>query len=306
MKVGIIDMGSNTFRLVIFEVSNGKFKDIDGVRAYSGIINYVQDQCLSIAGIETIVSVLEEMKMKIEEHQCELFYCFATASLRNLKNTQSVLMEIKKRTGISVEYLTGQREAFYDFLGLTYARSLGKGVGCDVGGGSGQIFTFNEKDLQNSTSLPIGCLATYNQFVKGLLPTSKERKQIAKYITEQLDKANFLKDLGYDKLYTMGGTARALGKLHRGMLSNKEELEGYQLRVKDISTIYETLDGLKMEGIRILNRFVPARSHTIIPGMIVLETIAEYVGATEVVIVKSGVREGYLTKVLEHQGMLEG
>lgn len=305
MKVGIIDMGSNTFRLVIFEVSNGKFKDIDGLRCYSGIINYVQDGCLSVAGMDMIVSVLEEMKVKIKEYDCAHIYCFATASLRNLKNTQSVLMEIKKRTDISVEYLTGQREAFYDFVGLTSTRNLGKAMGCDIGGGSGQIFTFNGKKLLNSTSLPIGCLANYNRFVKGVLPTAKERKQIARFVSRQLDMTNFVKNAGYDRLYIMGGTARALGKIHRGMLSNKEELEGYTLTVKDISTIYETIDGLKMEGVRLLNRFVPARAHTVVPGMIALETIAKYAGVKEIIIVKSGIREGYLTKVLEHHGLLE-
>ena len=304
MKIGIIDMGSNTFRLVIFEIVNGQYKDIDGLRYYSGIINYVQDGCLSLQGMDTIVSVLEEMKKKLNEHRCDFYYCFATASLRSLKNIQSVLLEIQRRTGFCIEYLTGQREAYYDFVGLTYTRNLEKGIGCDIGGGSGQIFTFKDEVLKDAVSLPIGSLAMYKQFIHGMLPTEKERAQIVKFVTEQLQAYPFIKTCGFTRLYIMGGSARALGKLHRGMLSRKERLEGYSIEVKDILTMCETLMDLKMEGIRFMNQFVPARAHTIIPGMLVMDTIARFAGVKEVVVIKSGVREGYLIRILENQGLL--
>ncbi len=295
MKYGVIDIGSNTMRCVVYQLEpDNSFHPVVNEKDFAEILSYVEDGVLTPEGIHRLCSVLSRMKGVIEETQCEHYSCFATASLRNINNQIQVLQEVKKATGIDIRLLSGCEEAYYDYMGLKDCIDEEKAIGFDLGGGSAQVFCYDDTGLLSGTSKELGALAMYNKFVKGLFPNSKQRAKIAKYATEQLEGSVDFGDMNRTRLYGMGGTARALAKVHRHILGRDGETMGYTLTLAEIEELDRTIGMLGMDGIKILNRVIPERLVTFIPGLIVIKTIMNFVGAEELVIVRHGVREGYM------------
>ncbi len=296
----MIDLGSNTVRFVAYEISKKQYVQLVNEKEFIGIISFIENEVLIQEGIDRLVEVLSKMAPFAELLRCKELHCFATASLRNIHNSAEVLSVIQEHTGIQVELMSGEQEAECDFLGLTYQKKLDKGLGCDIGGGSAQIFSFKDGQMLNSTSLPIGCLRMYNQFVSGVLMTLEEQEKLQHALEEYFSKVDFLKNaakkLDTKVLYAMGGTARAGAKLHKNMIGSQNWIEGYRFAVKELDIMNTTLRNMKMNGVHFLNRILPERAHTIMPGLIVLKSIAQYCGVKEIVISKSGVRDGYLIK----------
>ncbi len=158
MRYGIIDLGSNTVRFVAYEISKKQYLQLVNEKEFIGIISFIEKGVLIQEGVDRLVEVLSKMAKLAELLRCKELHCFATASLRSINNSAEVLTILADKTGIEVELMNAEQEAECDFLGLTYPKKLEKGVGCDIGGGSAQIFSFKEGQLQNSTSLPIGWL----------------------------------------------------------------------------------------------------------------------------------------------------
>ena len=101
----------------------------------------------------------------------------STASLRNISNSQAAVSEIEDRTGLAINLLSGAQEAEYDFVGAARTIDLKSGLLVDIGGGSTELVMYNNMQIQNSISLPIGSLSMYTKFVKHLFPNKKRTQK---------------------------------------------------------------------------------------------------------------------------------
>lgn len=295
VRYGVIDIGSNTIRTIVYEKNEKKLKQLLNDREFSGIISYEENGVLQQDGMERLYKTVKRMADLCRLLECREIFCFATASLRSIKNTEEVLALLKKAE-VDVRILTGEEEAQYDFEGLMLAVPDKKGIGLDLGGGSCQIFEFKNRELAFAKSFPIGSLAMNNRFVKGVVPTGEEREEIRRFVSDRLKETPELLLCGMEKVFAMGGTARAAAKLHRAYYKKKSSMNGYELSVEELETLYEFVYKFESEGLRMVERVIPERMGTIIPGMTVLITVCRYLGVEKIQIVKNGVREGYLWK----------
>lgn len=297
-RYGIIDVGSNTIRTVVYEVEGRNYKELINEKDFSGIISYVKDGTLSEDGREKLIQVLTDMSTLCRLLGCKQTHCFATASLRNVENIDTLLGKIQEQANLQVHLISGEQEAAYDYAGLRSAVETHDGIGLDLGGGSCQIFHYQNDAVIHAVSLPIGCLRTHNEFVKGIMPTAKETKAIRGYVLEQLKTVPELRKLGYDTLYGMGGTARAGAKLHKAFVGKDK---GGLLTLEQIDDLCNLVNDLELNGVRLIGQVLPERVTTILPGLLTLQTICKYVGAQQMQVVKAGVREGYLWEnILNH------
>ncbi|MFM9414336.1 hypothetical protein ACKQTC_08140 [Peptococcus simiae] len=301
MKYAVIDIGSNTMRAVIYEVINDDFEVVINEKNFAELISYIEDNLLTEAGISRLCRILKKMRVLCDETNTQDILCFATASLRYIDNQKEVLERVKEETGISIQLLDGCDESYYDFIGLRAAIGEPEAIGFDLGGGSAQLFYYRDNRLVKSMSEPIGTLAMYNQYVKGLFPNSKERNKIRKRVSKSLENAGDFKAFKQKRLYGMGGTARALAKVHRHLVGNDRAID-YKLTLEDIMEVDRTLSDLGLSGIKILNRILPERLVTFLPGLLIIEELMRHVGANELVIIGYGVREGYLIENAINKG----
>ena len=101
-------------------------------------------------GIQKACDVLNRYKEMMEHFPLEELFVFATASLRNISNTDDALQTIQAETGLSVDVLTGYQEATFDFIGAAHSINLDEGVLLDIGGGSTEILVYERGEIQNA------------------------------------------------------------------------------------------------------------------------------------------------------------
>ena len=282
-RCGIIDLGSNTIRLVVYEVKKSlgerltkkDFSTLISTKKTVGLSNYVIDGQQSDAGIERAAEVL-----------------FATAVLRNCNNSKAAVKAIEKRIGCRIDMISGEKEARLDFVGASCDRKISSGTLIDIGGGSTELVQIAGGKAGNVESISMGSVSTYASFVHHVLPTPAEIDAIAKALSERLDRLNNAKSYRCSTLYGVGGSIRALGKLDALLLG--QEKKSRELDRGDIARLTEALRGTSSDFTHALTKAAPDRIHTIGCGLVILSTVMDTLGAKRIEICKYGVREGYL------------
>jgi exopolyphosphatase / guanosine-5'-triphosphate,3'-diphosphate pyrophosphatase len=167
--VAIIDMGTNTFHLLIAEVDAGNFSIIHrehlAVKIGMGGIN---QGLITEAGIERAVRTMKSFKKTLNEFGIDNALAFGTSALRNASNGLAVADLIEKETGIKTEIISGIKEAEYIYRGANAAIAMGneKSLIMDIGGGSVEFIIGNEKEIFWSHSFEIGGQRLMEKFQK--------------------------------------------------------------------------------------------------------------------------------------------
>jgi len=296
MIYGIIDVGSNTIRLNIYKFENREFTSLLQKKTMAGLAGYVEEGKMNEKGIKVACEIMSEYQNILHDFGIHHIYVFATASLRNINNTEEVVRYIKEKTGITVDVVSGEEEARLDFKGATNNMEVSSGILIDIGGGSTEIVTYENGQILQAVSMPIGSLSLFTKHVSKLLPKRSEREAIVEEVETELQKLSNMSNKSYSIVCGVGGTIRATKKLHKELFVHSDF---NQMDTNDIASILTILQKRDKNTLRKILRVVPDRVHTIIPGMLILDTIIRYFGSEVIFISNYGVREGYLySKVL--------
>lgn len=293
-RYGLMDIGSNTIHAVIYELDGQKWKKVLSEKEYAELVSYVENGQLSTEGIERLCQAVESLGRLFAALPCEKTFYFATSALRSLQNGDAVLQQVKLCTGVDIQIISGQEEAYYDYVSLKHYLKQPKALGLDLGGGSGQVFYYQDGQLTRSCSYEIGCLRLYNQYVSGVLPSAKERNAICKRVRELLQSGDNFSNTGMDTLYVIGGSGRACAKLFQSLQGLGKTDDGCWITLPQLKELLTTVQELGLHGVRIMNRLFPERLCSIFPGLLAIVTVAEYTGVKKICIIKEGIREGFL------------
>ena len=289
----VIDIGSNSIRLTVYECPSPhqisvvfRTKDITGL---AGFVN--QKGELVEEGMVRASEVLQQYRHILDHLRIEKRAVFATASLRNIVNTDEALRFLQESSGFAIEVISGEREAILGYRGATSRHPRERGQVVDIGGGSTEVTYFDRNGVIKAVSLPVGSLNLFRTRVKKLLPRAEERDKIVKKVQREWKKAQ-LPRAESNLLCAIGGTARGAGRLARSLYRLPRDNSVISLEMLD-----EMLDTLRREGRQTLCtilKAVPERVHTIVPGMLILSTVAHQMGCDTIEVGEYGVREGYL------------
>ncbi len=288
----VIDFGSNSVNMAVYDMSGGRMKRLKKSKEMLGILGYIQKRRVSHAGIAKSVEVVAALKKKADDMGAQAL-CFATASLRGVRNAQEVTAAILQETGLSVDVMSWQREAHYDYLALVNMVGLSDGLAVDIGGGSTELIHIQNAKLTDSASLPVGSLKLYQDYVAGIRPEAVEIEKMQQAMNACLDEVKWAAHTGCDVMHAIGGTARAAAKLHKAVFHSEEAKKGYTYSVEDLTALLNYLS----EGsghFDIVSKLMAERIHVITPGLVALLAVAQRTGAKHIILSKYGVREGYL------------
>jgi exopolyphosphatase/guanosine-5'-triphosphate,3'-diphosphate pyrophosphatase len=298
MIYGVIDLGSNTVRLTVYECEADSFNILFSEKTMAGLAGYVEKKILSKTGIEKACSVLNTYRGIIRNFDISNVFVFATASLRNIENTDEAVAAILKRTGFVVEVISGEEEATLDFIGATHNVSIDNGLLVDIGGGSTELVTYSNRTIKKAISMSIGSLSLYTKHIKDILPIKEERKTIKEVIIENIEQVEIFDGEQHKTICGVGGTVRAALKLNNHIFGLSDSNK--TISTKNIKEILNKLCDADTDAWKIILKVCPDRIHTIIPGLLVLNTVSKYFGCETIVVSSYGVREGYLyNKVLK-------
>jgi len=294
MKQAMIDIGSNSMRLTVYETEGNSFKILFREKSMAGLAGYVENGTLSDEGILCACRGLLKFKKILTSLDIQDVVIFATASLRNIGNTEAAVSAIRDRTGWEVEVISGEEEALYGYTGAMREFQLSRGAVLDIGGASTELALFDEDRPLRSLSLPIGSLNLYRSCVKKILPGRRSLKKIRETIQAELDRSNLPDFERQLPLVCVGGTGRAVLKLAGAVYAQPEGCRAIGA---------EQLDGLcailcrgDRQMIDLILKLSPDRIHTIVPGILVLHSLFHLLDAKTLEIGKYGVREGYLCR----------
>lgn len=291
MICGIVDLGSNTIRLSIYHWEGQDFRLLLNKKTMAGLAGYVQGGVLSDSGILVACRTLSSYRALLDNFQVSKMHVFATASLRNISNTGEAVETIRDVTGIPVKVLSGDEEAALSFKGAVLPGGVSTGLLADIGGGSFELVSYEDMSITSACSLPVGSLSLYTRFVNGLFPTPEERKAMRAYVEEQLDRARTA-GVRRSRLCGVGGTIRALNKLSVDVFHKPPESRS--MTAEELRELYKLLKKDGRDTLRQILHAAPDRVHTLVPGLVILNTIIKAYGVEQVTASSSGVREGYL------------
>jgi exopolyphosphatase/guanosine-5'-triphosphate,3'-diphosphate pyrophosphatase len=192
MKIAIIDLGTNTFHIVIYET-------IDQAPGYQEIARKRIYVSLGQDGIATAYIVPEaaaralnamlEFRAMLDQHQVEKVYAVGTSALRNATNTAELISKIQQKTNISVEIISGQEEASLIYAGVKEAVTMTDETDLvmDIGGGSVEFILCNKNKALWQYSFEIGAQRLADQFHQQDPITPEALFQLDAYLEEKLN-----------------------------------------------------------------------------------------------------------------------
>ena len=205
MKIGIIDIGSNSVRLGMLADGKTLFKKLETTRLAEGLSKSGK---LSQKSIERTASAVEQFFAEAREEGAEKVYAFATAAVRTAQNGGDFVSRVRKICGIEVDVISGGLEAEIGVLG---ALGVKNGGVIDIGGASTEVIVKKDGEYLFSKSIDIGAVR-----LNDIAGHNKELLEQA--ISDKLgDLGKFT--AGRYKMYAIGGTATTIAALKHGFYS---------------------------------------------------------------------------------------
>ncbi len=284
-RFGIVDIGSNTIVLLVYEIRDGKPVTVRHISEPAHLIDHVREGIMDQEGIRKAQTVLQEYSQVMDE--MEVRYRFADITEPCRIENQDELVNALQGYGIEIHPLSGYEEAYYDWCGMRLSwPDQDKGIAFDVGGGSTEIIYFNNDMCVEALSFPLGCVRLFHQ----PLDTEECRKALIKAQTDFPALRRTCKEI-----VGIGGTMRAAGLVLK-------ELYGTDLIVS-VAQLKEMFARVRDEDpsavAAVKNNVKKSRQPLFLPGVHMILEIAGIYQAETILISKTNIREGFLLHCLQ-------
>ncbi|WP_018753145.1 hypothetical protein [Paenibacillus sanguinis] len=301
-NIGIIDIGSNSIRLAIYETApQGAYRLINEKKESARLSEKMnREGAMEQAEILSIVPILRQFREVCQAYSCGHIRVAATAAIRNAANAEDIKVLLEAETGLDIEILSGEQEAYYGFVAVAGGMTNEDGFIIDIGGGSTEIALFLGRRMLSSVSLPIGAVNAQVRFGPASEPWAAEQIERLQDEVERL-----LSDLPWIEahpglpLIGLGGTIRTLGKLDQRRRKYPLRLaHNYRLETDSLQHYAKTLPDLPLEKRKRLDGLSKSRADIIVPGTLILHTVLRRIGAICCQVSGAGLREGLLQNTL--------
>jgi len=292
----VIDIGSNTIRLVTYDLSKNNCKAVYTDYRALGLVSEIENDVLKEKAVDELCKTLAFFKNSSPKGA--VIMAFATAFMRVISNSAQVIQRIVDETGIEIEVLSEEKEALYSFKGVISSISgCSRGIVSDLGGGSCEFIRFSESTPTEHTSFKFGCVKLFKMFVSGdEFPKSEEITDIYNHVTNEIQKTCWLKDNSV--LIMTGGTARAVAQMDNFFNQKALPLSNYTLTKEAFNALYNAFTSFDKKYTDFIFRALNGRIKTIYPGIVAIKAISDFINCDKIIISTEGVREGYLSDKL--------
>lgn len=305
-QTGIIDIGSNSVRLVVYRCDEADNCHIITESKFSARLSELVDEnnYMDIHLLQTMVNKLLHFKRICEMHQVSSIRACATAAIRNAVNRDEVVRYLEEQTDLTIDVLSGEQEAFYGFVGMANSLYIQDGFLIDIGGGSTEVSLFRNRSIVNSISFPFGCVNTTHNFVRSDPLSEADAKQMEQMVRAALDREFWLVTAPDLPLICLGGATRTLAKIEQARTKYPlQQVHNFQLTDAQVTDIQQTLNSLPLVKRRQIAGLSKDRADILSAGIIILRTIFQHCRCSHFIISASGIRDGLIYDET-HQGQL--
>ena len=294
-KLAIVDLGSNSIRMSIFEVYPDKtFRQAGNYRKMIKLSEGMSDdmnlrpdaQLRAVAAFLEFGNILKnEGVTKVET--------VATAAVRKAKNGAEFVRDVKNVTGFEICVIDGEREAELDCLAIRGSLGIERGIVCDIGGGSAEFIAISGGVMEKPpVSIHMGSRWVTERFF-GSGESPEAVKAARAYVRSKVEELPWLDKMKNAPILGIGGTLRAFAKCHMGDSSGKI-IDRHQITAKDADRLLDEIMKASIEERSQMPGIGKERCDIILGGLLPFEALKELVQPPLLIVADVGVREGIL------------
>ena len=301
-RLAVIDLGSNSFRLVVFTehpAAHGagawwrRTDEIhEPVRIGAGID---ESGALGKAGMSRAAAALEVFAhfTQASHIPAAAVDAVATSAIREAANAQAFLRRVQKRTGLAIRVLSRDDEARYGYLAAVNSTTLSDGLMLDLGGGSMQLVDVRGRRVAASASWRLGAVRMTERFLAGDgRAGTKQIARLREHVARKLDEQPWTADPA-PHIVGVGGTVRNLGAAVQHALGvPRFGVQGFRIPRAALGELVEQLAALPAQERGTVAGIKPARGDIILAGAVVIDAVLAHTGLDELEVTEAGLREG--------------
>jgi len=293
--IAIIDLGSNTTRMVVYEYERDRYfrlqdeiREVVRLREGMGRTNV-----LRAAAIQRAINAMRMFKELVEDRGVDEVIAVTTSAVRDAVNRETFLARVRAETGWELRVLSGEEEGYYGALGAVNATCMRQGFVIDLGGGSVQITEVQAGVPGRTVSLPLGALRLTELFLNPDRISPEQVDALRAFVREQLIHLDWFQARPGDTLVAIGGAIRNLGKIDQVRKRYPlDTIHGYRFMAGDIASLADELWRYSLKKRRRLPGLRADRADIMPAAAIVYDELLHHSGFDEVVISRPGLREG--------------
>jgi exopolyphosphatase/guanosine-5'-triphosphate,3'-diphosphate pyrophosphatase len=295
-RTAVIDLGSNSFRLVVYTAVPGSWwKRTDEIHEpvrigagldAAGELGEAQ-MARALRTIGLYADFCRASALPLSDVQT-----VATSAIRDAANRDEFLARAKERSGLAIRVLSREEEARYGYLAACNSTTLADGVVLDVGGGSVQLVRVRGRFAHELGSWPLGAVRMTEHFLPGESATKKGLRRLRDHVLQTLAAAPWVEGEG-TRLVGIGGTVRNLAAaLQRGADLPSLGVQGQLLEAGVLDELISTLAAMPASERGAVPGIKPQRGDIILAGTAVVRAVMDAAGAGAVEVTEAGLREG--------------
>jgi exopolyphosphatase/guanosine-5'-triphosphate,3'-diphosphate pyrophosphatase len=305
MRLGVLDIGSNTGHLLVVDAHRGAaplpaFSFKEPLRLAEHLD---ADGAITEAGTEALIAFVARAVEVAEDKGCEEMLGFATSAVRDATNSYVVLERVNTEAKVDISVLPGEDEARLTFLAVRrwLGWSSGRLVLFDIGGGSLEIAAGADEAPDVAQSLPLGA----GRLTREWLPVDPPKKSTIKDLRKKIradiarDAGNVLRTGAPDHAVATSKTFRSLARICGAAPSGEGPLVSRVLRRAQLADWTPKLMSMSRDELAVLPGVSPSRSHQIVPGALVAEACLDIFGLDELEICPWALREGVILERID-------
>ena len=305
MRLGVLDVGSNTVHLLVVDAHEGGHPD--PVRSHKTQLRLAEllrsDGSLGPDGTEVLVHAAQQARAAAEDEGVEDLVAFATSAVREATDSAAVLQAVRDDAGVDLRVLPGEDEARLTFLAVRrwFGWSAGRLLCLDIGGGSLELAAGIDEEPEVALSVPLGAGRLTRDRLPGDPPRKKDVEAVRAYAKEQVEGVaqQLLAGGRPDRAVVTSKTFRSLARLDGAAPYARGPRVPRQLRRSGLAKQVERLQGMTAADRAELPGVSPSRAQQLLAGAVVAHTALEVLGLDEVSVCPWALREGVILRRLD-------
>lgn len=305
MRLGVLDVGSNTVHLLVVDAHYGAHPmPQHSIKSVLRLAEQIDIQGkITRKGADELVSTVQNSLESAMVMGCEDLMAFATSALRDASNAGAVLKRVEAETGVHLDVLSGEQEAVLTFLAVRrwHGWSAGRLLMLDIGGGSLEIASGIDEEPDVAVSLPLGAGRLTRTWLTGDPPNRVELEALEQHITEQLEEpARRLRRAGTpNRVAATSKTFRSLGRLAGAAPSSAGLRVRRTLTRTGLGQVLAFISRMNADDVAELEGVSARRSHQLVAGALVAQAAMRALDVDELELCPWALREGVILRRLD-------
>lgn len=308
MRLGVLDVGSNTVHLLVVDAHRGAHPTpMHSDKRMLRLAEHIRkDGRLSKSGADALVDAVSRARAEADRLRCDDLLAFATSAVRDSTNAAKVLERVRSETRVELDVLTGPDEARLTFLAVRrwFGWSAGRLLVLDIGGGSLEIASGIDESPDAAVSLPLGAGRLTRERLSGGTPSKTQVASLREYVDTQLEKpVTKVRRVGVpDRCTATSKTFRSLARLSGAAPSSAGPWVPRSLSAAGLRQVIAFISRMSPADLAKLEGVSAARAHQLLGGAIVAEAAMHRFGIETFEICPWALREGVILRRLDWLG----